>query len=148
MLDTQKAESVRTEIAKLKQLKLTQEAEGLGLAYLYQSYELKAEAIELLEGLIKRENQSAAVYQLLGDLYLQVGLSQQAKDPYLQALELAKQTEDIEEQAEAQVGLGEAYYGLGNKDKAVDLLNQAKMRYAALGDKSKVQELENRINSL
>ena len=48
-MDAQKAESVRTEAAKLKQQQLTQEAEGLALAYLYQSYDLKAEAIELYQ---------------------------------------------------------------------------------------------------
>ena len=145
VLDTQEAESVRTELDKLKQLKLTQEAATLGLAYLYQSYDLKAEAIKLLETLLKRGSQLGAVYQLLGDLYLQVGLSQQAKNPYLQAMELAKQTEDIEGQAEAQEGLGEAYYGLNNKEDAVAWLKKAKDNYIVLGEQSKPEELNKRI---
>ncbi len=145
LLDAQKAESVRTEVAQLKQQQLTQEAEGLALAYLYQSYDLKAEAIELLEGLVKRGSQTAAVYQLLGDLYLQLGLSQQAKSPYLQALELAKRTEDVEGQAEAQVGLGEAEYEFNNKDEAIAWLKKARENYLLLGDRSQVQALEKRI---
>lgn len=102
VLDIETAELVKTEITKIKQLNLTPEAEGLALAYLYQSYELKAEAIELLEGLVKQGSQITAVYQLLGNLYLQVGLSNQAKNPYEKALELAKQNDDIQGQAEAQ----------------------------------------------
>ena len=142
LLDAQKAESVRTEVAQLKQQQLTQEAEELALAYLYQSYDLKAEAIELLEGLVKRGSQTTAVYQLLGDLYLQVGLSQQAKSRYLQALELAKRTEDVEGQAEAQVGLGQVEYGLGKKTEAIEWLTQAQTNYQKLGDRSKVEEVQ------
>jgi Tetratricopeptide repeat len=142
LLDVQKAKSVRTEVVKLKQQQLTQEAEGLALAYLYQSYNLKAEAIELLEGLVKQGSQTGTVYQLLGNLYLQVGLSQQAKSPYLKALEIAQRTEDVEGKAEAQVGLGQVEYGLGKKTEAIEWLTQAQTNYQKLGDKSKVQEVQ------
>ncbi len=139
LLDEQKAELVRTEMTQIKQQQLTQEAEGLALAYLYQSYNLKAEAIESLEELVKRGSQTAAVYQLLGDLYLQVELSQQAKSPYLQALELAKRTEDVEGQAEAQIGLGQVE---GKKTAAIEWLTQAQTNYQKLGDRSKVEEVQ------
>ncbi len=148
LLDVQKAESVRTEVAQLKQQELTQEAEGLALAYLYQSYDLKAEAIESLEGLVKQQSQTVAVYQLLGDLYLQVGLSQQAKSPYLKALELAQNNEDVEGQAETQVGLGEAEYGLNDKEEAIAWLKKAQENYLLLGDRSQVQALEKRITEV
>ncbi|NEQ62776.1 MAG: tetratricopeptide repeat protein, partial [Moorea sp. SIO4A1] len=80
LLDAQNAESVRTEVAQLKQQPLSQQVEGLGLASLYEKYyNLKAQAIALLEGLVKGRSETVAVYQLLGDLYLDVGLNQQAK---------------------------------------------------------------------
>ena len=142
LLDAQKTESVGTEVAQLKQQQLTQEVEGLALVYLYQSYDLKAEAIQLLEGLVKQESQTAAVYQLLGDLYLQVGLNQQAKSPYLQALELAKRTEHLEGQAEVQFGLGKVEYGLGKKTETIEWLTQAQTNYQKLGDHSKVEEVQ------
>lgn len=148
LLDAQKAQSVRTEVAQLKQQQLTQEAEGLALAYLYQSYDLKAEAIELLEGLVKQGSQTAAVSELLGDLYLQVRLSQQAKSHYLKALEIAKRTENFEGQAQAQVGLGEAYYELNNKDKAIATFKKAQKNYTILGDLSQVQALKKRITEV
>lgn len=142
LLDAQKTESVGTEVAQLKQQQLTQEVEGLTLAYLYQSYDLKAEAIELLEGLVKQGSETAAVYQLLGDLYLQVGLNQQAKTPYLQALEIAQRTEDLEGQAKAQFGLGKVEYGLGKKTETIEWLTQAQTNYQKLGDRSKVEEVQ------
>lgn len=139
LLDAQEAESVRTAVTQLKQQQLSQEVEGLTLAYLYQSYDLKAEAIELLEELVKQGSQTTAVYQLLGDLYQQVGLSQQAKSPYLRALELAKGTEDVEGQAEAQVGLGQVE---GKKTEAIEWLTQAQTNYQKLGDIAKVEEIK------
>lgn len=142
LLDAQKTESVEREVAQLKQQQLTQDTEGLALAYLYQSYDLKAEAIELLEGLVKRGSETAAVYQLLGDLYLQVGLNQQAKSPYLQALEIAQRTEDLEGQAEAEFGLGQVEYGLGKKNETIEWLTQAQTNYQKLGDRSKVEEVQ------
>ena len=142
LLDAQKAESVRIQVAKLKQQKLTQEVEGLAIAYLYQSYNLKAEAIELLEGLMKQGSQTTAASQLLGDLYLQVGLKKKKKSAYLQALELAKRTEDLEGQAEAQTGLGLGEYGLGKKTEAREWLTQAQTNYQKLGVQSKVEEVQ------
>jgi len=148
VLDDQKAELVLAKVRELKQQRLTKEAEALALAYLYRSHELNAEAIELLEGLVKQGSQITAVYQLLGDIYLQVGLSRLAKERYLRALQLAKRSEDVEGQAVVQVGLGEADYALGNKNEAVRWLENAKAGYVALGDDLQVRELERRIDSL
>lgn len=112
-------------IEEIKKQQLSSELEGLTLADLYQTYNLNAEAIELLEQLVKQGSKITSVYQLLGDLYLQTGLSQLAKKPYLQALELAKQTKDIEGQAKAQMGLGEAFYGMNNKQDAIAYLKKS-----------------------
>lgn len=147
VLEAEKAESVRTEVAQFKQQlqqqQSTQEAEGLALAYLYQRYDLKAEAIALLEGLVQGRSETVAVYQLLGDLYLEVGLNPQAKRPYLRALELAEGTEDLEGQAEAQVGLGQVE---GEKTEAIEWLTQAQTNYQKLGDRSKVKEVQQWID--
>ncbi len=148
VLDDQKAELVLAKVRELKQQRLTKEAEGLALAYLYRSHELNAEAIELLEGLVKQGSQITAVYQLLGDIYLQVGLSRLAKGRYLTALQLAKRSEDVEGQAVVQAGLGEADDALGNKNEAVRWLENAKAGYVALGDDLQLRELERRIDSL
>ena len=141
VLDDQKADSVLAAVEKLKQQGLTKEAEGLALAHLYRGNNLQAEAIELLEGLVKGGSQTVAVYRLLGDIYQQGGLSRLAKERYLKALELAD-AGDVEGQAAIQAGLGEADYALGNEDEAVQWLEKATAGYEGLGDKSQVQELE------
>ncbi len=64
-----------------------------------------------------------------------MGLSQQAKSPYLQAFELAKATEDLEGQAEAQFGLGQVE---GQKTEAIEWLTQAQTN----GDMPKVEEVQ------
>ena len=143
VLDDQKANSVLAAVEKLKQQGLTKEAEGLALAHLYRGNNLQAEAIELLEGLVKGGSQTVAIYRLLGDIYQQGGLSRLAKERYLKALELAG-AGDVEGQAAIQAGLGEADYALGNEDEAVQWLEKAKAGYEGLGDESQVQELEQR----
>lgn len=148
LLATEKADLVRSEIAKIKQQKLGKEAEELALAYLYQSNDLIAEAIELLEELGKQKSQTIGVYQLLGNLYLQTGLNSETKNNYLRALELAQKFEDIEAQAQAQVGLGEANSGLGKTKEAKEWLEKAKANYLALGDDSQVEELQQRIATI
>ncbi len=115
----------------------------MALAHLYRGNDLQAEAIELLEGLVKGGSQTVAVYRLLGDIYQQGGLSRLAKERYLKALELAG-AGNVEGQAAIQAELGEADYALGNEDKAVQWLEKATAGYEALGDESQVQELEQR----
>ena len=145
-LDEIKSQLLQSKISKVKQQKLTKDTEGLALAYLYQSYNLKAESIELLEDLVRESSQITGVYQLLGDFYLQIGLSQQAKEPYINALKLAKVSENVEGQAEAQAGLGEVLYSLGKTEEAIEWLQKAKKNYRTLGDDEKLQELDRRID--
>jgi len=112
------------------------------------AYELYADAVEVLEGLVKQNSQVATVYQLLGDTYLKIGLPQLAKKPYEKALKLATNTENLSVQAEIQAGLGIAYRLLGNKDEAIQWLTKAKGTYNQLGDISQVQELDKTIKVL
>jgi len=109
---------------------------------------LYADAVEVLEGLVKQNSQVATVYQLLGDTYLKIGLPQLAKKPYEKALKLATNTENLSVQAEIQAGLGIAYRLLGNKDEAIQWLTKAKGTYNQLGDISQVQELDKTIKVL
>ncbi|WP_013323569.1 tetratricopeptide repeat protein [Gloeothece verrucosa] len=142
ILDEEKAKLVQQQAAQIIQQNLTPEAEKLALAILYRQNELRAEAISLLEGLVKQKSQTMAVYGLLGDLYFEVGLNQLAKQPYLKAWELAKKSEDTEGQADIEKELGMVEYGLGSKNAAREWFEKAKANYAALGDCSQVQELD------
>lgn len=141
-LDASQIDSVRAGVNQLQQEQLTKEAKGLALADLYQEYQLNAEAIELLENLVKEGTQTPVVYQLLGDIYSQVGLSLQARNHYSKALELARGERDLEGQAEATFGLATAEYALGKRSEAKEWLTQARANYQSLGDNLKIEEIE------
>lgn len=148
LLPEAKAQAIAAEVTAIKQQRLTPEAEALTLAYLYESYELRAEAIALLAELTQQKSQTRAVYTLLGDLYLQTELNQQAKEAYSQSLTLAQRQGDIEGQAESELGLGEASYGLKKKDEALGWLKKAQASYGVLGDGSQVKLLAERITKI
>lgn len=146
LLDETKATLVRYSVERLTNLKLASEALALALAHLYIGYELKAEAQETLEVLVKQGSQTAAVYSTLGALYDDVGLSRLALTRYSRAAELSVAVGDLEGQAVAAAGLGEVYQTIGNIEAAKHWLTQARDRFAALGDTERVKELENWLN--
>jgi hypothetical protein len=145
LLDEEKSQQMRSAVEQLTNLKLAQETEALARAYLYVGYELRAEAIETLEALIKEGSQNAAVYRTLGALYEEVGLTRLALTRYSSANDLATKAKDVEEQAVAAVGLGDVYEVIGNSEAARRWLTQARDGYAALGDTQRLRELEEQL---
>ena len=133
VLEDEKAKVLREQVAVIKRQGLSQEEEGLILAYFYRGHELNFEAIQVLERLVKSKSQMARVYKLLGDIYLQVGLSLMAKEVYQQGLALTVEEEKKEVKAMIQWGLGLVEYVLGNRNEAVEWLEKAKVNYLALG---------------
>ncbi|BAY35688.1 hypothetical protein NIES2111_00040 [Nostoc sp. NIES-2111] len=148
LLSEGEAQQVKAEITQLQKQPLTDESKNLALAYLYQSKNLNAVAIDLLAGLVKQENQSTAVYQLLGSLYQQVGLHRLAKEHYLTALKLAKTNKSLEAQAIIQTSLGEIDIVLDNLQQAFESLQAAQNNYRALGDEQQVQQLQQKLDDL
>lgn len=148
LLPTEKAKTVEGEIAAIKQQGLSPEGEALALSYLYEGYNLKAEAIALLEPLVQQKSENPVVYGLLGDLYLQTQLSQKALAAYQQALTLAQKSGDLEGEGLAQAGLGEASFGLGKTEEALSWLKKAQASYAVLGDEAQGQVLAARIEEV
>jgi tetratricopeptide (TPR) repeat protein len=148
LMATEKATVGEEEATSLKKQGLSPEAETLSLAYLYEGNNLKAEAIALLQSLSQQKSQNRVVYSLLGDLFLQTSLNQQAKQAYEQALSLAQKSGDQEGEAEAQSGLGEANFGLRKEEDALFWLKKAQASYAVLGDESQVQLLAQQIEKI
>ncbi|NEP26592.1 tetratricopeptide repeat protein [Moorena sp. SIO3I6] len=148
VLEEEEAKTLQEQVAVIKQQELSQEQEGLILAYFYRGNELNAEAIQVLEGLVKSGSQTTTVYQLLGDIYRQVGLSLMAKEVYEQGLALTTEEENSDVKAMMQRGLAEVEYTLGNRDDAAELLEKAKASYSALGDEIQVEALAKQINKV
>jgi tetratricopeptide (TPR) repeat protein len=109
---------------------------------------LNADAIDLLEGLVKKGSQSSAVYQLLGSTYQQVGLNQLAKERYLSALQLAKAQKNLAGEAMVQASLGEVNEALDELKEALESYQAAQGSYQALGDEEKVRELQQKLDDL
>ncbi|MBD2165907.1 hypothetical protein H6G04_16035 [Calothrix membranacea FACHB-236] len=148
LLSEGEAQQVKAEITQLQKQPLTDESKNLALAYLYQSKNLNSAAIDLLAGLVKQENQSTAVYQLLGSLYQEVDLHLLAKEHYLTALKLAKADKNLEAQATIQASLGEIDIVLDNLQQAFESLQAAQNNYRALGDEQQVQQLQQKLDDL
>ncbi|MGK7943601.1 MAG: tetratricopeptide repeat protein [Microcystaceae cyanobacterium] len=145
VLEDEEAKVLREQLEIIKHKELSQEQEGLILAYFYRGNELNFEAIQVLEGFVKSGSETATVYQLLGDIYRQVGLSLMAKQVYQQGLGLTVEEENSEVKAMMQWGLGEVEYVLGNRDEAVEWLKKARANYLVLG-KQLHEEEEKLIN--
>jgi tetratricopeptide (TPR) repeat protein len=111
---------------------LATDEKALKIAELYQTNELLTEAIESLQSAVKNQSGSVPIYQLLGDLYIEVGLPSLAEAPYQQALNLATTLNDTNAQAEAQVGLG--YVNVANRawEQAISWLEAAYASYETL----------------
>ncbi|MEY3401368.1 MAG: hypothetical protein RLZZ86_983 [Cyanobacteriota bacterium] len=143
--DTQR---VKTEMAKLQQQPLSNESKTLVLAHLYRSNNLNADAIELLEGLVKQRNKRTAVYQLLGSIYQQIGLTELARERYITALQLAKAENNLAAQAVSQVNLGEVDITLAHSKQAFQWFQNAQSSYRTLGDEAKVREMQHQLDYL
>ncbi|MBD2296944.1 tetratricopeptide repeat protein [Anabaena sphaerica FACHB-251] len=151
LLSAKDAEDVRTSLALLKKQQLTDTVKSLLQTHLYVGYYLRSEAIETLEKLVAGGAKEAVIYRLLGDLYQQVGLTEQAEGQYLEAIKWATAPQDLQVQAAAKAGLGELYASFSNKEKQAEglsLLRQALDIYKKSGDMQRVKELEKRISGL
>lgn len=145
LLEESESQPILTKVEKIKQQGLSQEAELLALAYLFQSNNLNTEAIESLEELVRAGTKKTIIYRFLGDIYRNTGLSLLAKEHYTSALTLAEAEDNLREKAAIQAGLAEVEYVLGNEDEAVNWMKQAQKGYVVLGDELKGQESEQRI---
>ena len=139
---------VKAEIAQLQQQGLKSEGNILALAHLYRSNNLNADAIDLLEELVKKGSRSTAVYQLLGSIYQQVELNLLARERYLTALKLAQTEKNLEAQAIIQASLGEVDFSLDKLQDALRWYQAAQVGYRGLGDTARVQELQEKVDDL
>jgi len=146
LLTPEETEPIRASEARLRALKLPSEAETFALVHLYVGQDLIAEAIELLEKLVKDGSQETAVYRTLGDLYHRIGLERLAEDRYLKAQQLAEKAGDVEGQAACLTGLGEVYISLGNRDLALHHWQRALQQYKIIGDAAKIAQVQQRID--
>ncbi|NER27576.1 MAG: tetratricopeptide repeat protein [Symploca sp. SIO1C4] len=145
VLSQDQAQEVLAAKEEVKEKQLDPQSEVLALAHLFHSRSLNTEAIDLLEKEVSGGSSSPAVYQLLGEVYKQIGLNRLARERYLKGLELAQALEDVETIAQVQGGLALTNAIIGNGEEAQNWLGQAKEVYEQLGDQEKASQLEEDI---
>lgn len=149
-------ESQQLEVAAKELEKQFAERQVLALALinLYREYKLYADAIEVLQWLTSEGQQGAAVYQLLGQTYLDVSLYGLAKEQFLTAWQLAEAEENLELQGSLQGSLGEVTDALATTkegfQEAADWLQGALVAYQGLEEltpeeEARVAEIEEKL---
>ncbi|NER50693.1 MAG: DUF928 domain-containing protein [Symploca sp. SIO1A3] len=145
LLSQPETEDVQAEAKAIStNLELTADEKALKIAKLYQEDELFTDAIATLKSVLKNHSGSISIYQMLGDLYMKVGLPPLAESPYQQALNLATNLDDTNAQAEAQVGLGKLNVANLNWEQAISWLEAARGSYETLSN----QELATQVMEL
>ncbi|MBN3906671.1 MAG: tetratricopeptide repeat protein [Nostoc sp. NMS1] len=141
-------QQVKTDVAQLQQQPLSNESKTIALAHLYRSKDLNADAIDVLEKLVKSGSQTTAVYQLLGSIYQHIGLNLLAQERYLTALKLAEAEKNLEAQASIQVSIGEVYETLNQSQQALQRYQEAMTSYRTLGDEEEVRRLQHKLGAM
>ncbi|NEP29037.1 tetratricopeptide repeat protein, partial [Moorena sp. SIO3I6] len=147
LIDQDEADKIKKITQRIQKENLPKETKALLLARRYADYNLIAGAIEILEELTKHEK-IATVDRLLGDLYRQIGLVLEAEVSYVEAVELAETSKNLDELAAAKAGLGEVKYARNNIEEGINLLEEAKKIYENLGDQQRVSKLEEQLEIL
>ncbi|MEQ9485521.1 hypothetical protein [Coleofasciculus sp. F4-SAH-05] len=132
---------------------LSEEDKKIDLAVHYTENNLYAEAIEILNSLVNNGSQKSYVYRILGDFYAQSGLNLLAEESYLKAIEKAKETQEVFEEALAHQDLGELYMKMHEPSDDISLPEQARAqfeealaKYRKLNRDDKIDEITNLSN--
>jgi len=147
ILSEPERQQVEAEVQQV-QAAQTEEAQTLAVAEIYHKYGLRAEAIDLLKTAEQNRSELPALYQLLGDLYSEVGLLPKAEVSYLKTVEFAKNAKELEIQALISARLCTIYKLLDNSEEMNFWLLEAKALYAELGNPEAIEELEEQLATL
>jgi tetratricopeptide (TPR) repeat protein len=132
VLSAARMEQVRQFEAQIEGLGLSVESASFFLAAYYADQELYRKAIVELVSLVE-ETPSPPAHRLLGDVYLDVGLDDEAAQSYRNARELAQEQGNRRVQAEAEVGLGHVEFAAGRFEEALSHYRAAQVLYQELG---------------
>ena len=151
-LDTATAATVQAKVAEIEAEAVGEVAKTLMLVDFYrevgQSDEAEDQAGLLLaaatslEMLVQQGNSTPAIHRLLGELYLLTGQLQQAEIRYQEAIKLAKQSENLAEQAEAEIGLAHVYAAMEKLIESRQMLEAALKQYQVLGNQDRINVVE------
>ena len=146
VISENQAETLQDIIDNINTSNLSSDSKAIALGILYNQGYLYYDGISSLEALVTSGTQNPLVYQILGDMYVQIGLNILAQERYHQAIELADNDKDLEVLSNTQAGLAGLNIILGNNFQAGKLAQQAQDGYEFLGYSA--TELEENLISL
>jgi tetratricopeptide (TPR) repeat protein len=157
-LDEARTRAVQAAVTAANQLPLNAEPQAIARVRSYLSVAdpntlppegsgLVLEAIATLEP-VTLNSSTPYVHQLLGDLYLQIGLLNAAQSAYNTTLSLTASMSDAASRAAAQVGLANIAAVQGDRLAAERYLRQAKISYALLQEGDHLAQVEEWLDIL
>jgi hypothetical protein len=148
VVDSQRREELNASLRRIRGSGLNRQAIDYLSANLYLSQELTGDATNLLQDLAA-DTQEPAVERLLGQAYLNAGLSRLAAFAYAQSAKEAAQKGDIEGQAVAEESLATIYTtAIFNPGEAKSHLTAAIGLYGKLGDDRALHRLTDAMQKL
>ncbi|MBW4627649.1 MAG: hypothetical protein KME49_19620 [Brasilonema octagenarum HA4186-MV1] len=148
LLSKEEAQVVKASMMQLNNQKASDKVKGLQSAFFYIGADLKSEAIETLEALISSGIKETSVYRKLGYLYWQTGVNVLTETNYLNAHKLAVANKDVLQQGQIAEALGNLYIAIDDQKTGRNWFNKARDSYKTLGNKQRVEELNEQINQL
>lgn len=148
LLSNDEAQVVKASMIQLNNQKVPDKVKGLQRAFYYIGADLKSEAIETLETLISTGIKETSIYRKVGNLYWETGVHVLTETNYLNAHKLAKTNKDIIQQAQIAEALGDLYIAIDDQKTARNWFAQARDSYKTLGNKQRVEELDEQIKQL
>ncbi|MEM8534267.1 MAG: toll/interleukin-1 receptor domain-containing protein [Chloroflexota bacterium] len=153
VLDIPQAQMVEMAIRQIDQIEADESTTRILLANVYAKHGLYAATLELLTPSFDTADtmHQSTEFQLLGNVYVAIGLPNLAIGPYIQALDIAEVSNNRLGQAQANQMLGTVYSRLGgenNRTQAIKHYHQALQFYQEVGDTNAQTELRQRIADL
>jgi len=150
---------VQEAAVQIEAAELSEEGRAIALAQVYQQVAqpttlppegagLVLELIPVLEAVIESGSQNAYLHGLLGNLYLQVGLVEDAQHQYEETIWLTTTRQDLLSRAASWVGLANIAAIAGDKARADEYLQLAQVNYGAIANNERVERIDEWLNKL
>ncbi|MGB3404014.1 MAG: tetratricopeptide repeat protein [Microcoleaceae cyanobacterium] len=157
-LDAATTATIQAEVAEIEAEAVGEEAKILMLVDFYREVGQSDEAEDKpglllaaaasLETLVQQGNSTPTIHRLLGELYLLTGQLQQAEIRYQEAIKLAEQSDNLVEQAEAEIGLAHVYVAMGKLTESRQILEIAQKKYIKFNKTNRMERLEQWIERI
>jgi len=151
LLPAEKISELDQQLEQVEQMNLDSFATSLIESVILASYEVRNDAIFALNELIQKNSRTPAIMLQLGNLYMEVGLYQEAIHVYNDAYLAYQDIHDKAGQAAAQFGMGAAYSNQGKVVDAKEHLNLALTLFEELNHhqgSAEAEALLRQINSV